>query len=147
MPAALRWALPIALCASLACARSAPAASTAITTIAGNGTQGTSGDGGPATSAQLVAPLDVAIAKSGFRVLIADSGVFTSFPSLVRSVAANGTISTAARRGSCHAEDIPATQASLASDNNVEATADGGFLVAEGFGHRVRKVSAGGIIR
>src|SRR4051812_14607014 len=147
MPVALRWALAIAVCASLACAPGAPAASTAITTIAGNGTQGTSGDGGPATSAQFAAPLDVSIATSGFRVLIADFGGFSNLPSLVRSVAANGSISTAAGGGSSTAEGIPATQASLTSDNNVEATADGGFLLADGFGHRVRKVSAGGIIR
>src|SRR3954447_19543645 len=110
MATPLRSVLAIAACASLAYAPSAPAASTAITTIAGNGTQGTSGDGGPATAAQFAAPLDVAIPKSGFRVLIADFGGFVNLPSLVRSVAANGTISTAAGGGSSTAEGIPATQ-------------------------------------
>ncbi len=44
-----------------------------VTTIAGNGTQGFSGDGGPATSAQLNQPTSVAVDNSG-NLLIGDSG-------------------------------------------------------------------------
>jgi trimeric autotransporter adhesin len=43
-----------------------------ITTIAGNGTQGNSGDGGPATSAQLNAPRGIAVDASG-NIYVADS--------------------------------------------------------------------------
>jgi trimeric autotransporter adhesin len=43
-----------------------------ITTIAGNGTQGHSGDGGPATSAQLTAPRGIAVDASG-NIYVADS--------------------------------------------------------------------------
>jgi hypothetical protein len=141
-----RWApvLAVAVAVVLACAPSATAASNASITVAGTGTQGTAGDGGPAKAAQLVAPLDVGI--SGSRILIADSGVFTSFPSRVLGIAANGTISTIAGGGSSNAEGVPATQAAVVS-NDVEATADGGFLLSEGFNSRVRRVGADGIIR
>src|SRR6185295_813380 len=45
-----------------------------ITTVAGNGTQGVAGDGGPATSAQLNLPNGVAADSSG-KIYIADGGV------------------------------------------------------------------------
>src|ERR1700760_4061867 len=45
----------------------------AITVVAGNGTQGFSGDGGPATAAQLNAPVSVAVAADG-TLYIADTG-------------------------------------------------------------------------
>ena len=59
-----------------------------ITTVAGNGTPGHSGDGGPATSAQLLQPLGVAFDKAG-NFYIADN-------SSVRKVDTSGTITTVA---------------------------------------------------
>ena len=61
-----------------------------VSTVAGNGTQGYSGDGGPATSAQLAFPTAVAVDSAG-NFYIADF-----FNACVRKVDANGTISTLA---------------------------------------------------
>jgi len=63
-----------------------------ISTIAGNGTSGHSGDGGPATSAELYGPLGLALDSSS-NLYIADS--FAEQFGLVRRVA-GGTISTVA---------------------------------------------------
>ena len=65
-----------------------------ITTVAGNGNPGFSGDGGPATSAQLNFPYGVAVDRSG-NLYIADSS-----NARIRKVGANGIISTYAGTGS-----------------------------------------------
>ena len=59
-----------------------------ITTVAGNGTRGYSGDGGPATAAQLASPHGLAVDSAG-NLYIADTAA-------VRKVSTAGTISTAA---------------------------------------------------
>ena len=59
-----------------------------ISTFAGTGTAGYSGDGGPATSAQLSSPMDVLVDGAGF-VYIADTG-----NNVVRMVDTSGNIST-----------------------------------------------------
>jgi sugar lactone lactonase YvrE len=69
------------------------AANGSVTTIAGTGVAGFSGDGGPATAAQLYGPSAVAIASDG-AVYIADSG-----NNRVRKVALDGSISTIAGTG------------------------------------------------
>ena len=134
--------------AALASAPSAGAVSNAIVTFAGNGTQGTAGDGGPATAAQLASPIDVGITGSGV-VLITDFRL-ASFTTVVRAVATNGTIATVAGGGSSTADGVPATQADLGFAREVEPTADGGYLLDEirfGSGQdRVRKVGADGIL-
>ncbi len=65
-----------------------------ITTVAGTGTYGFSGDGGPATAAQLNGVSDIAALPDG-SFLIADSG-----NSRVRRVSTDGTITTVAGTGS-----------------------------------------------
>lgn len=60
----------------------------AITTAAGNGTEGYSGDGGPATSAQLNWPRDMAVGADG-SLYIADTN-----NNRIRKVSPEGTIST-----------------------------------------------------
>ncbi len=61
-----------------------------ITTVAGNGTAGYTGDGGPATSAQLFQPWGVAVDASG-NLFIGDTG-----NNAIREVSASGTIATVA---------------------------------------------------
>ena len=79
-----------------------------ITTVAGNGTQGFSGDNGPATSAQLAQPFGLAV-DSGGNLYIADWG-----NSRIREVS-NGVITTVAGNGTCCllGDNGPATSAQI----------------------------------
>jgi NHL repeat-containing protein len=114
-----------------------------ITTLAGGmGANGFSGDGGPATQAQLNAPYGVAVQPDG-SVLIADSNNFR-----IRKVSPTGTITTVAGNGTegFAGDGGPATAAKLDLPVAVAATRDGGFLIADAVNNRIRKVSASGII-
>jgi hypothetical protein len=114
-----------------------------ISTVAGTGTAGYSGDGGPAKSAHLSWPVDVEpTADGGF--LIADLG-----NKRVRKVSAAGIISTVAGTGldGTTGDGAAATKAKLMAPTGVAVTADGGFLVVDAGAHRVRKVGSNGIIR
>jgi trimeric autotransporter adhesin len=114
-----------------------------ITRVAGTtGTSGSAGDDGPATDAQLDTPTGVsATADGGF--LIAD---FAN--NRVRKVSAGGVITRVAGTGTAGSagDDGPATDAQLNGPAGLAVTADGGFLIADFFNSRVRKVSAGGVI-
>ncbi|HKP21905.1 MAG TPA: hypothetical protein VJT68_10335 [Thermoleophilaceae bacterium] len=113
-----------------------------ITTVAGTGTFGYSGDGGPATSARLSWPLDVEpTADGGF--LIADLG-----NKRIRKVSSAGIITTVAGNGmdGTQGDGGDATKARFMSPTGVAATADGGFLVADAGAHTVRRVSPSGTI-
>jgi len=104
-----------------------------ITTIAGNGTHGAGGDGGPATSAQLSYPTGVAVDSAG-NLYIADSSNYR-----VRKVA-NGVITTVAGGGNSDPGDGgPATSARLSTPNGVSVDSAGNLYIAE-IG-RIRKVS------
>jgi hypothetical protein len=112
-----------------------------ITTVAGSLTGGFSGDGGPATAAQLMTPSGVAVtADGGF--LIADS-----LNHRVRGVSPGGIITTVAGTTSGFSGDGgPATTAKLAEPTSVAVTGDGGFLIADLNNNRVRRVSPRGTI-
>ena len=113
-----------------------------ITTVAGTGTAGYSGDGGPATSARLNWPLDVEPTSDG-GFLIADLG-----NKRVRRVSPAGIITTVAGTGAAgtSGDGGPASSAPLDAPTGVSVTTDGGFLVADAATHRVRRVSPGGTI-
>ena len=109
----------------------------AISTVAGNGTRGYAGDGGPATSANLAGPWAVAVDSSG-NVFISDTG-----NQVIREVAAaNGVISTYAGsgiRGTC-GDGGPATSAQLNVPEGIALDNSGDVDVAE-FGYsRAREV-------
>ena len=113
-----------------------------ITTVAGTGQGGSQGDGGPATSARLGAPTGVAVSTDG-GFLVADANA-----NRVRRVAPNGTITGVAGDGTAGGggDGGPAVAAQLNVPVGVAARPDGGFLVSEYAGHRVRHVSAAGVI-
>jgi NHL repeat len=112
-----------------------------ITTAAGTGTAGLSGDGGPATAARLNSPIGAAVtADGGF--LIADTN-----NDRVRRVSPDGTISTAAGTTLGYSGDGgPATAAQLNTPSWLEVMPDGGFLIADTHNQRVRRVAPDGTI-
>ena len=111
-----------------------------VTTVAGT-TSGLSGDGGPATAAQLAAPDDVAVTADG-GYLIADAN-----NSRIRRVSPGGTITTVAgTTNGLSGDGGPAITAQLGQTTGVATTADGGYLIVDRSNHRIRRVSPGGTI-
>jgi uncharacterized protein (TIGR03437 family) len=104
-----------------------------ITTVAGNGTQGFFGDGGPATSAQLANPCGVAVDAQG-NLYIVDSGNYR-----IREVSPSGTITTVAGGGTSLVDGVPAIQEQIAP-LGVAVDSSGTLYIA---GAGVRKVSNG----
>jgi sugar lactone lactonase YvrE len=108
-----------------------------ISTIAGNGTTGSGGDGGPATSAQLNQPADVALDAAG-NLYIADVGNMR-----VRKFAPSGTISTLAGTTQGFAGDGgPASAARLNNPSGIAVDSSGDVFIADSANHRIRKVTA-----
>lgn len=101
-----------------------------ITTVAGNGLPGFSGDGGPATDARLSAS-GIALDGAG-NLLIADVA-----NSRIRRVS-NGVITTIAGGGSAFGDGGPATGAQLDLPWAVALDPDGKIYVVDGGNQRVR---------
>lgn len=107
-----------------------------ITTVAGIGTQGYSGDFGPATSAELATPLHVAVDATG-NIYIAD---FTN--QRVRLVDLNGTIITVAGSGSSlfMGDGGQAISSGLRNPLSVAVASAGDFYVIDDHA-RIREIS------
>jgi len=113
-----------------------------LTTVAGTGESGYTGDGGPATAARLRSPQGL-ILDPGGNLFIADSG-----NNVVRRLdRVSGTISTVAGTGAAGfaGDGGLAAQALLSSPWGLAVTANGDLLVGDSGNRRVRRVS-GGII-
>jgi len=112
-----------------------------ITTVAGNGTCCYSGDGGPATSAQLNTPNALAIDASG-NLYIADYG-----NDRIRKVS-NGIISTVAGNGlpGFSGDNGLAVTARLNFPAGIAVDASGNLYIADDYNNRIRKVDMGGVI-
>jgi sugar lactone lactonase YvrE len=108
-----------------------------ITTVAGNGGAGYSGDGGPATSAQIWASA-VAVDNAG--------DLYISGSYVIRKVSPNGLITTLAGCYTCLAGDGgPATAAGI-GPAGLAIDGAGNFCFGDSVYNRIRKVSPEGII-
>ena len=108
-----------------------------ITTVAGTGVEGFSGDGEPAASATLNHPIDVAFDGAG-NLHIAEWLNYR-----IRRVDTNGFIATVAGTGAAlHGGDGgPATAAGFSRPESIIIDHDGNILVADAEAHRIRKIA------
>ena len=113
-----------------------------ISTIAGNGTAGYCGDGGPAVSACLNGPIGVTYDSLG-NLYISDRN-----DNVVRKVDTGGTIVTFAGNGTAGycGDGGPAISACLNGPRGLKFDSSGNLYIVDGFNHRVRKVDSAGNI-
>ncbi len=115
-----------------------------ITTIAGNGGRGYSGDGGPATDATLNSPGGLSLDKAG-NIYFADLG-----NNLVRVIDKAGIIKTVAGTftlfGSYGGDGAPATNAKLNEPRSTACDRKGNLYIADFSNDVIRKVDLSGFI-
>lgn len=107
-----------------------------ITTIAGTGVAGSSGDSGPATAATLDSPAGVAFDSAG-NLYITDANTHA-----VRRVATDGTIETVAGNGTAgyNGDGSPATAFSLNAPSAILAGSGCSMYIADSANQRVRQL-------
>ncbi|HXP83898.1 MAG TPA: hypothetical protein VN841_04225 [Bryobacteraceae bacterium] len=129
------------LVAGLAIATAAWGQQYLIKTIAGDGTDASTGDGGPASKAEVSSPSAIAIDSAG-KIYIADGGVHR-----VRVIAANGNISTLAGTGLAGytGDGTTAATAQLNGPGGVAVDAAGNVYIADTGNTVIRMVSGGNI--
>jgi uncharacterized protein (TIGR03437 family) len=115
-----------------------------IRTVAGDGTAGAEGDGGPAAKARLNSPYGLSMDRNG-NLYVADLG-----NARIRRISSDGTIRTVAGGGDITAADSSegslATALVLKSPRNVLADGNGGFYFSDFDTHRVYYVDFRGIL-
>ena len=121
-----------------------------ITTVAGTGVKGFSGDGGPAVRAQIDAADDEDSRRAGDIAVTADGGFLIAdmLNHRIRRVAPDGRITTVAGDGRPmpRADGVSAVRSSISFPVAVAATPDGGFAFFEERRPRLRRVGADGTI-
>jgi len=120
-----------------------------ISTVAGTGTVGYSGDNGPATSATLNQPWGVTVDGAG-NLYIADTNnhvirMVTISTGTITTVAGNG-YTTSTGLGSYSGDGGPATSATLNFPYAVAFDAAGDMLIPDSANNCVRKVNTAGVI-
>ncbi len=113
-----------------------------ITTVAGTGAQGYSGDGGQATAAELYTPTGIALDAAG-NLYIVDEDNF-----VIRKVTTAGIITTVAgnNAGGYSGDGGQATAAEILRPYGMTVDAAGNLYIADTQNNRVRKVNTSGII-
>jgi sugar lactone lactonase YvrE len=122
-----------------------------IRTICGTGTAGYSGDGGPATGAQLRAPRGQSAPPAGRIAIDADDRIYIADTGnhVIRLIDTDGTIHTIAGTGEAgySGDGGPATQAQLDTPSDVAITSNGIIYIADTMNSVVRVIDREGIIR
>ena len=114
-----------------------------ITKVAGNGTNGFTGDGGVATNARISSPLGIFLDTAG-NLFFADSQ-----NNRIRKVATTGIITTVAGNGfspGFGGDGSSATSATLNFPSGVVVDSSGNMFIADTGNSRIRKVNTGGTI-
>ncbi len=114
-----------------------------MTTIAGTGIAGYNGDGGPATTANISFPTEVAIDSKG-NILFSDSG-----NNRIRKISTAGIITTIAGTGvpGFGGDGGLATSAKLNRPAGLNLDSAGDLYFADRFNHRVRMIDTAGVIQ
>jgi uncharacterized protein (TIGR03437 family) len=120
-----------------------------ITTVAGNGVQGSSGDGGPAIQASMYVPIRCVVDSKGNLYVTDQSG------QKIRMINSSGIISTFAGTGANQGphsiglysgDGGPATQADLNNPTAITVDSAGNIYFSDQYNQRIRKVDSNGII-
>jgi len=114
-----------------------------ITTIAGNGQAGFAGDGGPAINAQFNHAHWGAVNKQTGAIYIVDT-----LNHRIRQIDAEGIITTVAGTGvaASKGDGGTALEASFNRPENLAIDFEGNWFISEGAGHRIRKITAQGLV-
>ena len=119
-----------------------------ITTFAGTGTRGYTGDGGPATQARIADGGSDLTFDSDGNLYFADHELApptapSEFGNRIRKIDTNGVITTPAGTGAFGAtgDGGPAVEAQLREPRGVAIDADGNLYIADMRNHRIRKVT------
>jgi sugar lactone lactonase YvrE len=114
----------------------------AYVVVAGTGMSGYSGDGGPATLAQLTQPIGVSVDAQG-NILIADA-----YNNCIRKIDATGIITTVAGKGTAgySGDNGPATKAQLNFPTDMASDVAGNIYITDFNNNVIRKVDTKGII-
>ena len=140
--------LAVSACGGGSSAEDGAEKATTMETVSGDGEEQL-GDGGPAKSAGLCGPTDVALDAEG-NMYISDTGDYCSGPGgdTVRKVDTHGTITTVAGTGEAgfSGDGGPATKARLDFPSAVAVDREGNLYIADGSNYRIRKVDKDGII-
>lgn len=112
-----------------------------ITTIAGTGEQGFSGNGGPATAAKINQPTSVAVDAAGNVYFTDDAN------NMIRMVNPAGIITTVAGTGTAGFVDgVPASACQLNNPSGIAIDRKGYIYIADTYNHMIRMIDSSGQI-